>query len=97
MLNNYKVFLILVPPTNIQILNHLSGSRIEIKENEEVEIACKVSNAKPRARILWYRNNVAFNPGLGKIDCSKIIGAATNFLSTKLCCNSKLVYVEDIQ
>ena len=56
-----------VPPTNIQILNHLSGSRIEVKENEEIEIACKVSNAKPKARISWFRNNVAFNPGLGKL------------------------------
>ena len=56
-----------MPPTNIQILNHLSGSRIEVKENEEIEIACKVSNAKPKARISWFRNNVAFNPGLGKL------------------------------
>ena len=56
-----------MPPTNIQILNHLSGSRIEVKENVEIEIACKVSNAKPKARITWYRNNVAFNPGLGKL------------------------------
>ena len=60
-----------MPPTNIQILNHLSGSRIEVKENEEIEIACKVSNAKPRARITWYRNNVAFNPGLGKLNKSQ--------------------------
>jgi len=57
-----------LPPKYIEILNHLSGSKIEIKENEEVEIACKVSNAKPKARIFWYRNNVAFNPGLGNIE-----------------------------
>ena len=55
-----------VPPTRIQIINHLSGARLEVRENEEVELACQVSNAKPRARIVWYRNNVAFNPGLGK-------------------------------
>ena len=55
-----------MPPTNIEILNHLSDSRIEVKENEEVEITCKVSNAKPKARINWYRNNVSFNPGLGE-------------------------------
>ena len=62
---NQKYYLA-VPPTNIQILNYHSGSRIEVKENEEVEIACKVSNAKPKAKILWYRNNVSFNPGLGE-------------------------------
>ena len=55
-----------MPPTNIQILNHLSGSRIEVKENEEIEIFCKVTNAKPKAHITWYRSNVAFNPGQGK-------------------------------
>ena len=55
-----------MPPTKIDILNHVSGSRIDVKENEEVEIACKVSNAKPKARINWFRNNVAFNPGLGQ-------------------------------
>lgn len=57
-----------LPPTQIQIMNHLSGSRIDIKENAEVEISCKVSNAKPRAGIIWYRNNVAFNPGTGNIE-----------------------------
>ena len=59
-------FYVAVPPKNIEILNHHSGSKIEVKENEEVEIACKVSNAKPKARIFWYRNNVAFSPGLGE-------------------------------
>ena len=65
-LTSEVILLLAVPPTNIDILNHLSGSRIEVAENEEVEISCKVSNAKPRARINWFRNNVAFNPGLGQ-------------------------------
>ena len=45
------------------MLNHPSGARLEVKEHEEVELACRVSNAKPTAAIIWYRNNVAFNPG----------------------------------
>ena len=63
---SYLVFFYLVPPTQIQMMNHMSGSRIDIKENTEVEISCKVSNAKPRAGIIWYRNNLAFNPGIGQ-------------------------------
>ena len=54
-----------VPPTSIQILNHLAGAKVEVKQNEEVEISCRVANAKPVAKIIWYRNNVVFNPGVG--------------------------------
>ena len=60
-------FLFSVPPTQIQMMNHMSGSRIDIKENTELEISCKVSNAKPRAGIILYRNNVTFNPGIGEV------------------------------
>ena len=73
-----------VPPTRIQIINHLSGARLEVRENEEVELACQVSNAKPRARIVWYRNNVAFNPGLGKYHQ----GCGSNYIGNS---NSKSV------
>ena len=54
-----------MPPTSIQILNHLAGAKVEVKENEEVEISCRVANAKPVAKIIWYRNSVVFNPGVG--------------------------------
>ena len=54
-----------MPPTSIQILNHLAGAKVEVKQNEEVEISCRVANAKPVAKIIWYRNNVVFNPGVG--------------------------------
>ena len=54
-----------VPPKQIQIMNHHTGSKIEVKENEEIEISCKVSNARPRAGIVWYRNNISLNPGVG--------------------------------
>ena len=63
---SYLIFFYLVPPTKIQMMNHMSGSRIDMKENTEVEITCKVSNAKPRAGIIWFRNDVAFNPGIGQ-------------------------------
>ena len=70
-----------MPPRKIQIMNHLAGSRIEIKENEEVAISCKVSDAKPRAGIVWYRNNVALNPRTGKF--ALLSTGAKNILLTK--------------
>merc|ERR1719300_2253552 len=48
-------------------MNHHTGSKIEVKENEEIEISCKVSNARPRAGIVWYRTNISLNPGVGNI------------------------------
>jgi hypothetical protein len=38
---------------------------MEKRENEKVEVSCKVSNAKPAAEVAWFRNNVPFNPGKG--------------------------------
>ncbi len=54
-----------MPPKRIEIVGQRSGSRVEKRENEKVEVACKVSNAKPAAEVAWFRNNVPFNPGKG--------------------------------
>ena len=50
-----------VPPTNISMVGYSSGQRIDIRENEEFELTCKVSNAKPVAQISWYRDNVKYD------------------------------------
>ena len=50
-----------VPPTNISMVGYSSGQRIDIRENEEFELTCKVSNAKPVAEISWYRDNVKYD------------------------------------
>ena len=52
-----------VPPTNIEISGHHSGSRLEVKENEEVELRCQVDNARPKANIVWYRQSEEFKAG----------------------------------
>ena len=52
-----------MPPTNISMVGYSSGQRIDIRENEEFELTCKVSNAKPVAEISWYRNNVKYDAG----------------------------------
>ena len=45
------------------MVNYVAGQRVDIKENEEFEITCKVSNAKPKADIVWYRNDIRFQTG----------------------------------
>ncbi|XP_023332616.1 nephrin isoform X4 [Eurytemora carolleeae] len=49
---------VLLPPKKIEFIGHHSGSRIERKENENLEISCKVSDSKPAAEIVWLRNNI---------------------------------------
>ena len=52
-----------MPPDTIEIVDHPAGSRVKIRENEEVELTCKVSNAKPKADIVWYRKDSQFVTG----------------------------------
>ena len=51
---------VLLPPRSIEIVGHQAGSRVEIRENEEVELTCKVANAKPKAEIVWFRKDSQF-------------------------------------
>jgi len=51
---------VLLAPTSIEIIGHREGSKIHIRENEELELTCKVSNSKPKADIVWYRRNARF-------------------------------------
>jgi hypothetical protein len=46
------------PPNAVEITNHPHNSKLEVKEGEDVSLECLVKNAKPAAKIIWYRNNV---------------------------------------
>ena len=52
-----------VPPTKIEIEGVKSGSRLSVRENEMVELKCIVHNAKPKATIVWFRENAEFYSG----------------------------------
>ena len=52
-----------VPPTKIEIEGVKSGSRLSVRENEVVELKCVVHNAKPKALIVWFRENAEFYSG----------------------------------
>jgi len=38
-------------------------SRVEIKEHDELELTCKVSGAKPKPQIIWFKKGIPFIPG----------------------------------
>ena len=53
----------LVPPRKIEIAGIQPGSRLTIRENEAVELRCVVHDAKPKATIVWFRENTEFITG----------------------------------
>ena len=56
-------FFLTVPPTKIEIAGIQPGSRMKIRENEAVELRCVVHDAKPKATIVWFRENTEFITG----------------------------------
>ncbi|KPJ14369.1 hypothetical protein RR48_02474, partial [Papilio machaon] len=46
------------PPNLVEIINQAPNSKLELKEGEDVTLECQARNAKPAARIVWYRGNV---------------------------------------
>ncbi|XP_060520055.1 nephrin isoform X3 [Cylas formicarius] len=52
---------VISPPSSVEILDHRHNSKIEIKENQEFHLECRIRNAKPAAKIVWYRGNVEIN------------------------------------
>ena len=59
-----------VPPTQLEISGILSGTRLEVKEHEEVELQCIVHEAKPKANIVWFRQNSPFGDDAGEYNSS---------------------------
>ncbi len=52
-----------MPPTRIEIEGVQSGSRLNIRENEVVELKCIVHQAKPKATVIWFRENTEYYTG----------------------------------
>ncbi|XP_045780865.1 nephrin isoform X3 [Maniola jurtina] len=48
---------VISPPNAVEIVNHPHNSKLEMKEGEDVVLECQVRNAKPAAKIVWYRGN----------------------------------------
>ena len=46
-----------VAPSQIELVGHEVGSLIEVNENEELELTCRVLDAKPAASIRWYKDD----------------------------------------
>lgn len=63
-LNDYfSFFFFQVPPSSVEIVDYVTGSRIMSREGEELLLQCLVRNAKPAAEIVWFKRNVEIKSG----------------------------------
>ncbi|XP_016957416.1 nephrin isoform X2 [Drosophila biarmipes] len=53
---------VISPPASIEIKGYSHNSKVEVRENQDLQLKCIVANAKPAAQIVWYRGNVEFKP-----------------------------------
>ncbi|XP_060807924.1 nephrin [Amyelois transitella] len=49
---------VISPPKAVEITGHAPNSKMEVKKDEEVTFECLVKEAKPAAKIVWYKGNV---------------------------------------
>ncbi|CAF4945401.1 unnamed protein product [Pieris macdunnoughi] len=45
------------PPNAVEVVNHPHNSKLEVKEGEDVVLECQAKNAKPAAKVVWFRGN----------------------------------------
>ncbi|XP_016986343.2 nephrin isoform X1 [Drosophila rhopaloa] len=53
---------VISPPASIEIKGYSHNSKVEVRENQDLQLKCIVANAKPAAQIVWYRGNVEYKP-----------------------------------
>ena len=61
-----------VPPTKAELVGYEAEEELVVREEEEVELVCRVHNARPRPDIIWYRGGEEFVSG----GFSSLLGAS---------------------
>jgi len=54
---------VLLPPTKAELVGYEAEEELVVREEEEVELVCRVHNARPRPDIIWYRGGEEFVSG----------------------------------
>ena len=52
-----------MPPTKAELVGYKEEEELVVREEEEVELVCRVHNARPRPDIIWYRGGEEFVSG----------------------------------
>lgn len=48
-------YCVTAPPVTIEIIGRENNSKVEVLEKHNLTLQCQAKNAKPAARIVWYR------------------------------------------
>ena len=52
-----------MPPTKAELVGYKEEEELVVREEEEVELVCRVHDARPRPDIIWYRGDEEFIAG----------------------------------
>ena len=65
-----------VPPTKAELVGYEAEEELVVREEEEVELVCRVHNARPRPDIIWYRGGEEFVSGEHHFPFFHLLGAS---------------------
>ncbi|XP_065200592.1 nephrin-like isoform X2 [Planococcus citri] len=46
---------VISPPQTLEFIGRENNSKLEVRENHSIRLQCQAKNAKPAAKIIWYR------------------------------------------
>jgi hypothetical protein len=52
-----------VPPTKAELVGYSGGAQLVVQDGADVELTCRVLDAKPKPDIIWYLGGVEISQG----------------------------------
>jgi hypothetical protein len=52
-----------VPPTKAELVGYSGGAQLVVQDGADVELTCRVHDAKPKPDIIWYLGGVEISQG----------------------------------
>jgi hypothetical protein len=52
-----------VPPTKAELVGYTGGAQLVVQDGADVELTCRVHDAKPKPDIIWYLGGVEISQG----------------------------------
>ncbi len=52
-----------MPPTKAELVGYSGGAQLVVQEGADVELTCRVHDAKPKPDIIWYLGGVEISQG----------------------------------
>ena len=63
-----------VPPTKAELVGYGGGAQLIVQDGADVELTCRVHDAKPKPDIIWYLGGVEISQGKLALFYTAVIG-----------------------